>query len=286
MNGQIVKILSNTYFVSDEKNIYECTCRGKFRHQNITPLVGDYVLFNEQEKVIDEIKPRKNAFIRPAVANIDQAFIITSVKDPNFSSNLLDKLICLMELNHIHPIIIKTKEDLLTSKEKKELAPIFQYYQSLGYQVISNQDLKAIKKMIQSHLSVFTGQTGAGKSTLLNRLNIKLNLQTGETSKALGRGRHTTRHVEIVEVENGRVLDTPGFSALDFENVEKKDIQKGFIEIDQVKCPYQDCMHLHEEECIVKELVNLGKILDSRYLTYQKLMLEQEVKPCKYPRHS
>lgn len=272
MEGQIVKILSNLYFVNSNNKVYECHSRGKFRNENITPMVGDYVLFDEKNKYILDIKKRKNSLIRPMVANIDQAFIITSVKNPDFSSNLLDKLLTVIEFNKVTPIICLTKLDLLNKEEKKEIKKNIKYYKSIGYRVITNNNLFTIKRLFKNKTTVFTGQTGAGKSTLLNKLNKKLNLETGEISKALGRGKHTTRHVELIELFKGKVLDTPGFSSIDFNNMENKDIRDSFREFNKYNCPFKDCFHINEKECLVKKNVKLGKILESRYNNYVKFL--------------
>lgn len=272
MKGQIIKILSNLYFVNSEGKIYECHSRGKFRNDKITPTVGDYVVFDDKNNYILEILPRKNFLIRPLVSNIDQAFIVTSCKSPDFSANLLDKLLVILEYNSIDPIICFTKMDLLTEDEKQKLEKIMNYYESIGYKIVFNNNLDEIKKLFKNKTTVFTGQTGAGKSTLLNRLDINLNLETGEISKALGRGKHTTRHVELIELYDGKVLDTPGFSSIDFRNLTNKDIRDSFIEFIKFPCLYHDCMHIKEGECRVKQAVNEGKILSSRYENYQKFI--------------
>lgn len=275
MQGQIVKILSDTHFVSNNNCVFACKCRGKFRNEKITPLVGDEVLFDSNQKIITSILPRKNAFIRPSVANIDQGFLITSVKQPDFSTNLLDKLIVVMESHRVKPIICVTKMDLLSISEQTDIRSILSYYKKIGYTVLENTEVTKIKKLFKNKTSVFTGQTGAGKSSLLNRLDVKLELETGEISLALGRGKHTTRHVELIELFGGKVLDTPGFSSLDFSSFTKEELRDAFIEFKNFPCKYQDCMHLKETECCVKDAVKKGEILNSRYETYQKLMLEK-----------
>lgn len=272
MEGQIVKIVSNLYFVESNHKTYECRSRGKFRNENITPVVGDFVVFDEKQNYILEILPRKNALIRPLVANIDQAFIITSVKEPDFSSNLLDKLLTVLYYHDIEPVICLTKLDLLTKEEEKEIKRIAKYYKKQGYKVIYNKELRKIKRMFKNKTTVFTGQTGAGKSSLLNNLNKKLHLETGEISKALGRGKHTTRHVELIEMYKGKVLDTPGFSSIDLSEIEIDTIKKSFIEFNKYPCPYKDCNHLKESECQVKKAVEEDKILKSRYENYKKFL--------------
>lgn len=268
MKGQIVKISSDLYFVSCENEIYPCKCRGIFRKEHITPVVGDYVLFSKDKKLIEEIMERKNVFQRPKVSNIDQAFLITSLKDPDFSLNLLDKFIVLMEINHVKPIICITKRDLIDKNSLNNYDKILDYYKQIGYEVVFNTDLERLKELLKNKTSVFTGQTGAGKSTLLNRLNPNWKLDTGEISHALGRGKHTTRVVELFEFMNGKVMDTPGFSSLDFKDYSKEEIKQAFVEFKSFPCPFKDCTHTNEKECVVKKEVLANNILESRYLNY------------------
>ncbi len=274
MQGQIIKIVSDLHYVSCNGNLYPCKCRGIFRKEHITPLVGDYVLFSIEKKVIEEVLPRKNEFNRPKVSNIDQAFIITSLVRPDFSLNLLDKLLVTMELHNVEAIICITKEDLVSKDELKEFYKVLDYYKSIGYKVVSNTDISEIKKLIEGKTSVFTGQTGAGKSTLLNKLNPKWNLETGEISLALGRGKHTTRIVELFDFNGGKIMDTPGFSALDFYGYIKENIRDSFREFKNYPCPFKDCMHTKESECAVKREVLANNILESRYENYLNFIEE------------
>ena len=267
MKGQIIKISSDLHFISCENEIYPCKCRGIFRKEHITPVVGDYVLFSKEKKLVEEILPRKNIFSRPKVSNIDQAFLITSLKLPDFSLNLLDKFIVLMEINHVKPIICITKSDLLSEEELNDIKKVLSYYEKIGYKVIYNYELDKINDLLSNRTSVFTGQTGAGKSTLLNKLNPNWNLEVGEVSTALGRGRHTTRVVELFEINHGKVMDTPGFSSLEF-NCSKEEIRNAFVEFSMYPCPFKDCSHTNEKECVVKKEVYANNILESRYLNY------------------
>ena len=268
MQGQIIKIVSDLHIVSCEGETYPCKCRGIFRKEHITPLVGDYVLFSKEKKLIEKVLPRKNEFQRPKVSNIDQAFIITSLVRPDFSSNLLDKLLVTMELHKVEPIICITKEDLVSDKEKKEYKNLLSYYEKIGYKVVYNYEFDKIKNLLKDKSSVFTGQTGAGKSTLLNKLNPGWNLETGEISDALGRGKHTTRVVEMFELYDGKVMDTPGFSALDFKGFSKEEIRDSFVEFLDYPCPFRDCNHTKEDECCVKKAVLNNDIMESRYKNY------------------
>lgn len=266
MTGKIIKIISNDYTVLSNKKEYVCKSRGKFRNEKITPLVGDDVIFDDKNNYILEIKPRKNELVRPPVSNIDQAVIITNVI-PEFNTNLLDKLLCIIEYNNIKPIIVFTKLDLLDEKELSDIKDKMKYYAKIGYDVFDNRDLDNIKKIFKNKITVFTGQTGAGKSTLLNKIDENLNLKTDEISKALGRGKHTTRHVELLNVCDGLVADTPGFSNLYFYDMTRENIRDNFIEFNKYKetCEYRDCMHYNEQKCGVK---NNKEILISRYENY------------------
>ncbi len=268
MKGQIVKISSDLYFVNYEDTVYPCKCRGIFRKEHITPVVGDYVLFSREKHLIEEVCPRKNCFDRPKVSNIDQAFLITSLRYPDFSLHLLDKFIVLMEMNHVVPIICITKDDLVTDQELVEIRSVLQYYENLGYTVLFRNEIDKIKEYLKGKTSVFTGQTGAGKSTLLNTLNPDWNLETGEISMALGRGKHTTRVVELFDFFGGKVMDTPGFSSLEFTGYTKEQIRDAFIEFSMYPCPFKDCSHTKEAECVVKKEVLENHIMKSRYLHY------------------
>lgn len=273
MQGIIIKNISNDYVVKAEDKLYTCKARGKFRKERTIPLVGDNCIFDDQKKYIIELLPRKTELIRPPVANIDQAFIITSAKEPDFSSNLLDKLLCIIEYNNVKPVICLTKLDLLNEEETKEIEKIINYYKSIGYKVYKNTEIEEIKQTFKNKITVFTGQSGAGKSTLLNKLNPELQLKTNEISLALGRGKHTTRHVELIEMFDGLVADTPGFSSLSFIGMKDEDIRDNFVEFNEYrdKCEYKDCMHISESDCEIKR--QLGKnILESRYENYLKFL--------------
>lgn len=274
MEGIIIKNQSNDYTVRTKNGIYVCKPRGKFRQDKIIPLVGDKVIIDNINKYLIEIKSRKNSLIRPSIANVDIVLIATSLKEPNFDVNLLDKLLTIVSYNNITPIICLTKVDLLNSSEEKEIDKIISYYQSIGYTVINNTDIKKIKSLIEGKTVVLAGQSGAGKSSILNKLDKNLNLQTNEISKALGRGKHTTRCVTLYEIDGSLVADTPGFSSVDFRGMTKIDIRDNMPEMfDNLdKCKYRDCMHIKEDECEVKRLVTKGQILASRYENYKSFI--------------
>ena len=270
MQGRIIKQISNLYTVSVDGDNYECSARGKFRNEHISPLVGDIVKIGIDTLTIDEIMPRKNELKRPVVANVDTALIVTSVKKPDLSLTLLDKLIAIVTSNNIEPVICLTKLDLLNKSEKKEIKNIFKYYKKIGIRVITNNN-RFIKRILKNKLVVLTGQTGAGKSSLLNRINKKLNIETHEISEALNRGVHTTRHTEIYKIGKVYFVDTPGFSSIDITDIKKEDLQKCFIEFKKYNCKYNDCMHVNESGCGIN---NNKEILKSRYENYLSFLKE------------
>jgi len=271
LKGTIVRQISNLYTVDVDGNLYQCRARGKFYHDKLTPLVGDKVIIDPNNNYILEILTRRNFLKRPSIANIDVCAIITSTKKPNLDLNLLDRLLTLVIHNKIRPVICFTKIDLLTKEEKQNLQKIIKYYQSLEIKVFTNQKLKKFTKDLKKQTVVLTGQTGAGKSTLLNKLNKNLLLETKPISKALGRGVHTTRHVELFKYKTSLIADTPGFSSLDLSKLTPQEIKNTFSEFNE-NCEYHDCMHLLEPNCEVKSLVKKGKILESRYLNYKKFI--------------
>jgi ribosome biogenesis GTPase len=278
MLGIIVKIISNNYTIKHNDDYFECKARGRFRNDNITPLVGDKVIFDQDMKLILDILPRDNQLIRPSVSNINQALIVMSVKEPDFDFYMLDKLLLIISFNQIKPIICLTKMDLLTFKEKRKVKKYRRYYQKIGYLVFTNQQIRKLKTIFKDKITVLTGPSGVGKSTLLNKLDVNLKLQTGVISKALKKGKHTTRHVELFSLYEGLIADTPGFTSLELTNMTKEDVRNNMIEFDKYKdqCRYRNCFHLKGSNCQIREMVNKGQILESRYQNYQKFIKEIE----------
>jgi ribosome biogenesis GTPase / thiamine phosphate phosphatase len=274
MKGQIVRIISNLFTVKIDNNLYECRARGKFRNDKETPVVGDYCEVDIKNNYIIKLFPRKNVLKRPVIANIDMAVIVTSVKKPDLSLNLMDKLLINIIYNNIEPIICFTKLDLLNKEELSNLEIIVDYYQKLGIKVFNNKEIEKLKKVLKNKIVVLTGQTGAGKSSLLNKFDSRLNLKTSSISEALGRGVHTTRHVELFNINNILIADTPGFSSLSFENMSTDDIKKNFIEFNNYDCKYKDCSHINEQECNIKNAVVNNEIMKSRYDNYVKFINE------------
>lgn len=278
-NGLIIRLIAGEYKVYDldNHNIINCKPRGVMRIKSSSPKVGDYVeytLIDDFNGIIENIKPRFNDLIRPYIANIDQAFVIFSVKEPDLNLNLLDKFLVTLEFNNITPIIVFNKWDLLNDNEKVEVDNVIKYYESIGYKTIITSAtcniVNDLKEYLPNKVSVFTGQSGVGKSSLLNILDTSLSLDTNEISLALGRGKHTTRHTELLSIESGWVADTPGFGTIDFEGMEKSDLAQNFVEFFNASssCKYNGCLHINEPNCKVKELVGNNSILNSRYNNY------------------
>ena len=286
--GKILKALSGFYYVDCSGEVITCRARGNFRNENITPLVGDDVkiqLSDNNTGYVVEILERKNELLRPKVANIDYSIIVVSVKDPEFSSKLLNKTICLNENSNVDIIIIVfTKLDLLNDEELKKMKEIMNYYYEIGYQVFTNsdEDIEKLKQVISEKYVAISGQSGAGKSTFINKLAEHLDIETGEISKHLGRGRHTTRHTEFYQIDDFYIADTPGFSSLDITFIEKEDLQYLFREFSDYDCKFKPCNHMEEVQCGVKEAVESKEILESRYEDYKVLFTEKQNQKRKY----
>lgn len=284
--GRIQKALSGFYYVYDNGKIYQTRARGVFRNQNITPLVGDIVEYKsetEKEGTIWDIDERKNALQRPPVANVDVGFIIMSVVEPNFSFQLLDQFLVHLEHHKIDPVIIITKIDLVSDAEMNQLKEDMSYYDMMSYPIFyssmqewSEQEVASLTEIVEGRLSLFMGQSGTGKSTLMNTLSSDLDLETGEISKALGRGRHTTRHVELLPIFGGLIADTPGFSSLTFVDITSEELPKLYRDFDSVsdQCKFRGCMHKEEPKCAVKALLEEGRIPQKRYDTYLAFLEE------------
>lgn len=274
MQGRITKQISNQYTVDIDGQKYICSARGKFKNMGLSPVVGDKVEISLETLTIENILPRKNKLDRPVVANVDYALIVTSLKKPDLSLTLLDKLLTIVKVNKINPIIVLTKMDLVPKVEIKEIKKLIKYYQKLGIPVVLNTKLNKLKRLLKNKVVVLTGQTGAGKSTLLNRLDKTLNLATNPISEALNRGVHTTRHTELYRIGKMYLVDTPGFSALDLGAMSIPSLQDTFPEFASITCQFNNCTHNNEKDCGIKRAVENGKILSSRYANYQRFLKE------------
>ncbi len=274
ITGRIIRQISNQYQVYiNDNTILDCIAMGKLRLDK-SPKVGDFVLIRrfENQVGIEKILERKNDLIRPSIANVDQAIILMSSVEPNFSNKLLDRLISIIEYHNITPIIVITKIDLI---DIKVLQPEIEKYQKLGYQVFTtgiNRSTSEFEAILENKVSVLTGNSGVGKSSLLNRINPHFNLKTQETSKALGRGKHTTRHCELFKINNGWIADTPGFSSLSFAQYDENKIKDTFIEFSNYQCRFMDCVHKNEPNCAVKEAVEQKQISKERYENYLEIL--------------
>lgn len=282
--GKLIKGIGGFYYVKCDGEVYECKARGNFRKQKISPLVGDNVEFNvfeNSENAIENILPRKNELIRPPLANLDTLFIVSSLTDPKVNTEIIDNLIAICEYKQIEPVIVFTKTDLDDSGEYYK-----NIYTNAGFKVIlcdnnTGSGSQEIKELLKGKSSAFTGNTGVGKSSLLNNIFPNLKLKTGETSKKLGRGKHTTRQCELFDTDGGYVADTPGFSSLDFQKCErilKDDLPYCFREFVEYLpyCKFSTCSHTSDKGCAVLKAVEDGKISKSRHNSY--VSMYEEVK--------
>jgi ribosome biogenesis GTPase / thiamine phosphate phosphatase len=282
--GQIRKALSGYYYVEKDGQLIQCRARGIFRNRGESPLVGDLVDYSydgESDGSIDKIHTRQNALVRPPIANIDQALLVFSAKEPDFNTILLDRFLVVLESFHVHPIIILTKMDLLSDAEKEKLQKYIADYEAIGYEIIQTYIddeglMQKIEPLLHGKTSVLAGQSGVGKSTLLNTLLPELDLKTGIISKSLGRGKHTTRHVELIEVCGGLLADTPGFSSFDFDTLEKEELTSCFPELLRLSedCKFRGCLHTKEPKCAVKEALEAEQIRTYRYEHYTQFLQE------------
>ena len=273
MKGKIICVNASLHKVLLENNtIIDTRTRGKLRNDKVHPVVGDNVVVDVNTKTIEKVEKRRNYLERPLVANIDKLLIVMSTSIPSFSSYLIDKFLLIAYENKIEPIIIITKTDMISHQEKSEIKKYANYYRKLGVKVYLNTSVSKIKKEFVGSVVALCGQTGAGKSSLLNKIDASLKLKTGEISLSLGRGKHTTRLVELLEVNNGLIADTPGFSSLDI-SIDKKEIKKYYPEFNK-PCKYRSCLHVKEDGCEIIELVNKGKIPGWRYDNYIKFIDE------------
>lgn len=283
--GQIVKALSGYYYVQEKGSDkrWQCRARGIFKKERIHPLVGDFVLFEttaHDEGTIIRIFERKNELVRPPIANVDQALLVFSIAEPELSLLLLDRLLVHIEKAAVQPIVCLSKLDLQqqTNTNFQDLI----IYQEMGYPLVktsskTGEGLDQVIHLLKDKMTVFAGQSGVGKSSLLNALNPAFSLETKKVSDRLGRGRHTTRHVELLPIpQGGLVADTPGFSQLDFGEIDPQDLAQWFKDFNPYisRCKFRGCLHENEPDCAVKKAKDEGKIAVHRYAHYLQFLTE------------
>lgn len=280
--GVIVKGIGGFYYVDTGKDIYECRARGKFRIQNITPLIGDHVEIDGDENslkgYIINILERKNQLIRPTVANIDQAIIVFAAKRPDINMVLLQKFLVYAQYKKLDIVVCINKVDLDAEGESLRVVEMLEGipYKVIRTSVKADLGIEQLSEVLRERTSVFAGPSGAGKSSLLNRIMPGLELKTGDLSKKIDRGTHTTRHAELIKLQNGgMVADTPGFTSLDISELEASKLESCFPEFERYRnCYYPNCVHDKEPECGIKEAVLEGKISSTRYDFYISLLNE------------
>ena len=279
MQGKIIKGIAGFYYVNVvESGVYECKAKGIFRKEKKKPLVGDNVeieVLDEKEKLgnLVRILPRKNELIRPAAANVDQAMVIFAVKQPDPNYGLLDRFLISMEQQQVPTVICFNKQDLA---QREEVQKMYHLYADCGYHVLltsafKEEGIAQVREILEGKTTVVAGPSGVGKSSLTNLLQEETSMETGEISKKLKRGKHTTRHSQLLAVgENTYLMDTPGFSSLYLEGLEKEELREYFPEFHEFEgqCRFQGCVHVHEPGCLVKEAVEEGKISRQRYENY------------------
>ncbi|MBQ5591064.1 MAG: ribosome small subunit-dependent GTPase A [Clostridia bacterium] len=281
IKGIIVKALSGFYYVKTENDIIECKARGAFRKKEFAPLVGDNVeisITDENRGVIEKITPRLNCLIRPPVANIDRLFIVVSTVSPAPNNFVIDKMTVLAQHNNIEPIIVINKSDL------SDPSAIAETYRKCGFKVYivsaeKKEGIEELYPLFKDKLVCFCGNSGVGKSSLLNAIDSRFDISTSHISEKLGRGRHTTRHVELYEAHGGLIADTPGFSSIDMERtaiIKKDELQYCFLEFEDYlgECKFTSCSHTKEKSCAVLEAVENGIIPESRIESYRRLYEE------------
>ena len=289
MQGKIIKGIAGFYYVHVVgSGVFECKAKGAFRKAKIKPLVGDNVeidILNEEDKLgnIVEILPRKNELIRPAVANIDQALVVFAITKPKPHFNLLDRFLVMMESKGIPVVLCFNKKDIAEEKEVQELEEI---YRGCGYQIIftsakEEENLEMVKKVLKGKTSTVAGPSGVGKSSLINLLQQGIQMETGSISEKIERGKHTTRHSELIPIdEDSYIMDTPGFSSLYVNDFEKEELKYYFTEFEPYEgtCKFNGCDHIHEPGCKVKEALENGEIHKVRYENYLEMYNELKEK--------
>ena len=285
IKGRIIKGIGGFYYIDTNEEIYECKARGIFRKKKITPLVGDMVMISvvdeaEKKGVIEDILERDSELLRPPIANVTKAIIVFAIKNPDPNLSLLDRFIILAEKENLELIICINKIDL---DEENNFQKILEIYRNTDYKIIpvskkQNINIELLKEEIKDNIIVFAGPSGVGKSSLLNCIDSKLKLETGKISEKIKRGKHTTRHAELMKLDlGGMVADTPGFSSLSLDDFDELELKEYFVEFEKYSSDckfYKNCMHENEPACAVKEALSKGEISKERYDSYIQLLTE------------
>lgn len=280
MEGIIIKGIGGFYYIKTDEGIIESKARGKFRYNSLKPMVGDRVTIKVEngKGIIEDIHERTSELTRPTVANVTQAFVVFAIKNPDINLDLLNRFLTLCEYNDIHAVVCLNKEDLCTEEEKENLKELIN---DIGYEVLfinakEGKGFDALKERLEHNITVLCGPSGAGKSTLLNSFIDREHMETGSVSEKIGRGKHTTRHSELIDVDNGYLVDTPGFTTLDVTFIDRDSLKYCFPEFNDYNnlCKFNGCNHYKEPKCAVKEAVEEGKINKLRYDFYIKTLEE------------
>ena len=286
MQGKIIKAIAGFYYVNSEDVIYQCKARGVFRNNKINPLIGDQVEFEithqeDKEGNILKIYPRKNELIRPTVSNVDQAFVVFAVSEPEPNLNLLDRFLVVIDSKDIDIVICFNKIDLGSQAKTREYMEIYEKagYQVLGTSAVEDFHLESVQKMMRGKTTVFAGPSGVGKSSIINILQENTYMETGSVSEKIKRGKHTTRHANLIPIDkDSYVVDTPGFSSLQIADMNKEEVKEHFIEFALYEpfCKFKGCSHINEPICGVKEALKEKRISQSRYDSYLHIYQEIE----------
>lgn len=280
MEGKIIKGIGGFYYIQTKEGIIECKARGKFRHKSLKPMVGDNVRITIEngKGVIEDIHKRSSELIRPAIANVTLAFVVFAIKNPDLNFDLLNRFLVLCEINNIEAIVCLNKIDLVDDKERMEIK---EKINDIGYEVLfinakKGEGIEELKEKMEHNVTVLCGPSGAGKSTLINSLINREHMETGKVSDKIGRGKHTTRHSELIEISEGFLADTPGFTTLDISFIKKEELKDAFPEFSEHEglCKYRGCIHYKEPDCSVKRAILENRINKYRYDFYVRTLEE------------